>query len=68
MALVATSREIAIVHQFFTKLTSIVNIVSASSKRNDELKAAQAAEIAHLIAINEFESGKGLEILDGVLT
>ena len=48
------------VHQFFTKLTSIVNIVSASCKRNDELKAAQATEVAHLIAINEFESSKGL--------
>ncbi|GFZ11350.1 hypothetical protein Acr_22g0007480 [Actinidia rufa] len=53
LALVAASREVAIVHQFFTKLTSIVNIVSASFKRNDELKVAQAAEVAHLIAINE---------------
>ena len=60
LALVAASREVAIVHQFFTKLTSIVNIVSASCKRNDELKAAQATEVAHLIAINEFESSKGL--------
>ncbi|XP_057487427.1 uncharacterized protein LOC130773516 [Actinidia eriantha] len=60
LALVAASREVTIVHQFFTKLTSIVNIVSASYKRNDELKAAQVAEVAHSIAINEFEFGKGL--------
>ena len=77
LTLVVASREIAIVHQFFTKLTSIVNIVSASCKRNDELKAAQAAEVAHLISLMSLSlvkgliklaPYKGLEILDGVLT
>ena len=37
-----------------------MNIVGASCKHNDELKVAQAAEIAHLIAIDELESGRGL--------
>ncbi|XP_030486911.2 uncharacterized protein LOC115703821 [Cannabis sativa] len=58
LALVAASREVIPVHQFFTKLNSIVNIVGASCKRNDQLKAAQAANIAHLLEIDELESGK----------
>ena len=47
-------------HQFFTKLTSVVNIVGTSCKRNDELKRARADEIAHMLASNELETGKGL--------
>ncbi|KAM6553414.1 hypothetical protein CsatB_014176 [Cannabis sativa] len=60
LALVAASREVIPVHQFFTKLNSIVNIVGASCKRNDQLKAAYATNIAHLLEIDELESGKGL--------
>ena len=60
LALVAASKEVISVHQFFTKLNSIVNIVGASCKRNDQLKAAHAANIAHLLKIDELESGKGL--------
>ncbi|CAL9019916.1 unnamed protein product [Prunus brigantina] len=60
LALIASSREVIHVHHFFTKLTSIVNIVGASCKRNDELKNAQAAEIEHMIAIDELETGKGM--------
>ncbi|KAK2654057.1 hypothetical protein Ddye_013913 [Dipteronia dyeriana] len=41
-------------------LTSVVNIVSASCKRNDEFKHAQATAIAHLITIDELKSGTGL--------
>ncbi|CAL9025085.1 unnamed protein product, partial [Prunus brigantina] len=41
-------------------LTSIVNIVGASCKRNEELKNAQAAEIEHMIAIDELEIEKGM--------
>ncbi|KDO49109.1 hypothetical protein CISIN_1g046102mg, partial [Citrus sinensis] len=36
LALVAASRMIIHVHQFFTKLTSVVNVVGASCKRNNE--------------------------------
>ena len=60
MALVTASREVFSVHQFFTKLSSIVNIVGASCKHNDELHAAQAAEIAELIAVDELETRKGI--------
>ena len=47
-------------HQFFTKLTSVVNIVRPSCKRNDELKRAKAYEIAHMLALDELETGKWL--------
>ncbi|XP_060965214.1 uncharacterized protein LOC133034190 [Cannabis sativa] len=41
-------------------LNSIVNIVSASCKRNNKLRIAQAANVAHLLEMGELESGKGL--------
>lgn len=58
LALVAASREVKHVHQLFVHLTSIINIVVGSSKRNDELQSTQAAEIESLIASNENEIGK----------
>ena len=60
LALVAVSHEIVPIHHFFTKLTSVVNIVGASCKRNEELKRAQAADIEYMISIDELESGRGL--------
>ncbi|GAV66960.1 LOW QUALITY PROTEIN: DUF4371 domain-containing protein, partial [Cephalotus follicularis] len=49
LALVAASREIILIHQFFSNLTFIVNIIvniiTASCKRSDELQAAQASKI-----------------------
>ncbi|XP_073281152.1 uncharacterized protein [Primulina huaijiensis] len=60
LALVAASKNVTSIHQFFDKLTFIVNIVGSSCKRNDELKNAHADDIAHLIAINELETGRGL--------
>ncbi|KAH9697194.1 TTF-type domain-containing protein [Citrus sinensis] len=57
LALVAVSYEIVPIHHFFTKLTSVVNIVGASCKRNEELKRAQAADIEYMISIDELESG-----------
>ena len=60
LALVAASRVVILVHQFFTKLTSVVNIVRPSCKRNDELKHAKAYEIAHMLALDELETGKWL--------
>ena len=47
-------------HQFFTKLTYVVNIVGASCKRNDELKCAKADEIVQMLVLDELETGKGL--------
>ncbi|XP_027941243.1 zinc finger MYM-type protein 1-like [Vigna unguiculata] len=59
LALVAASREVITIHQFFSKLTFIVNIVCSSSKRHDELQAAKLDEIAYLLEIDELEKGKG---------
>jgi hypothetical protein len=39
-------------------LNFIINVVGASCKRHDELQATQAAEIAHLITIDELETRK----------
>ncbi|XP_071937611.1 uncharacterized protein [Coffea arabica] len=60
LALVAVSREVASVHQFFSNLVFIINIVTASNKRNDELKEAQAIEVATKIANGELETGREL--------
>ncbi|CAH9134491.1 unnamed protein product [Cuscuta epithymum] len=60
LALVAASREVKYVHNFFTDLVFIINVTSSSCKRNDELKEAQALEIARLLEIGELETGRGL--------
>ncbi|XP_039689659.1 zinc finger MYM-type protein 1-like [Medicago truncatula] len=41
LALVTASREVASIHKFFEKLTFVVNVVGSSTKRHDELQAAQ---------------------------
>ncbi|XP_062075737.1 uncharacterized protein LOC133779851 [Humulus lupulus] len=60
LALVAASREVSQVHQFFSTLVFIINIVTTSCKRNDELNEAQSVELATKIANDESESGTGL--------
>jgi hypothetical protein len=60
LVLVAASKEIIFVHQFFTNLSSIVNIICASCNRFEELRVAQAAENAYMIEIDEIETGRGL--------
>jgi hypothetical protein len=57
---VAASKEIIFVHQFFTNLSSIVNIICVSCNRFEELRVAQAAENAYMIEIDEIETGRGL--------
>ncbi|XP_042441464.1 uncharacterized protein LOC122026815 [Zingiber officinale] len=64
LALVVASKNVTPIHQFFDRLTFIVNIVGSSCKRNDELKNVHADDIAHLIAINELETGHGLNQID----
>ena len=58
LALVAASKEVIPVHQFFIKLNSIVNIFGGSCKRNDQLKAAHAINITHLLQNDELASRK----------
>ncbi|XP_071687214.1 uncharacterized protein [Rutidosis leptorrhynchoides] len=59
LALVATSREVIPVHQFFNRLSCIINVICASSKRHDELQKSKALEIKHLLELGEIKSGKG---------
>lgn len=59
LALVAASREVHEVHNFFQNANFIINVVSASTKRNDELLAKQAADIAHEIELGELDTGRG---------
>ncbi|KAK9714341.1 hypothetical protein RND81_06G087200 [Saponaria officinalis] len=53
------SRDVISVYQFFSKLTFIVNIITSSAKRHDQLQAAHLAEIERLLELEELETGKG---------
>ncbi|XP_020967615.1 zinc finger MYM-type protein 1-like [Arachis ipaensis] len=57
LALVFAAKEVCYVHQFFSKLTLIVNIVTISPKRHDQLRVAQANNIANLIANDQIVTG-----------
>jgi hypothetical protein len=59
LALVAASREVHEVHNFFQHANFIINVVSASPKRNDELLANQVEEIAREIELGELDTGRG---------
>ena len=59
LALVTSSREVKPIHKFFEKLIFVVNVVCSSTKRHDELQAAQLEEIAYLLEIDEIVTGKG---------
>jgi len=72
LALIATSREVVHIHEFFTQLTLVVNtvsasskrhaqlqnIISASSKRHDQLQAGQEINITNMIANDVLQKGK----------
>jgi hypothetical protein len=60
IALVDTSRELVFVHEFFTNLNFIINVASASCKRHDQPQVVHATQIAHMRAIGELETGKGV--------
>ncbi|XP_048501318.1 uncharacterized protein LOC125497702 [Beta vulgaris subsp. vulgaris] len=60
LSLIAAAREVSEVHDFFKDLIFIVNVVSSSSKRHDELQDSQVAELEHLIEIEEVDTGKGM--------
>lgn len=59
MALVAASREVHEVHNFFQHANFIINVVSVSPKRNDELLATQAEEISREIELGELDREEG---------
>ncbi|KAL6491731.1 hypothetical protein OROGR_034096 [Orobanche gracilis] len=60
LALMAASQGVIALRKFFTHLSFVVNVVSASSKRIDQLRDAQVEHIAYLISIDELETGSGL--------
>ncbi|CAI0435663.1 unnamed protein product, partial [Linum tenue] len=57
LALVAASKDVTAVHEFFIDLAHIVNVVNASSKRHDQLEVVEAAMIAQLVAGEEIATG-----------
>lgn len=59
LGLVAASREVVFVHELFSNLNFIINTIGASCKHHDELQVTQVVQIAHMLAINELETGKG---------
>jgi hypothetical protein len=58
LTLVAASREVVYVHELFTNLNFIINMVGPSCTRHDQLQIAQVKKIAHMRAIGELETGK----------
>ncbi|XP_042952238.1 uncharacterized protein LOC122289323 [Carya illinoinensis] len=60
LALVAASREVVSVHEFFSNLDFIINVVGVSCKRHDELQAAQQKSQDILNAMNMVSTTKGL--------
>lgn len=53
LALVVASKGVIPTHYFFNRLNYIINTVGVSYKRNDQLKAADVANVAHLLDTNE---------------
>ena len=60
LVLIAASRDVIVVHKFFSKLNFIINVVIASCKRHRDLQDAHEADIAYLITIDKLETGKGV--------
>ncbi|KAK9689031.1 hypothetical protein RND81_09G030000 [Saponaria officinalis] len=59
LALIAASRDVISVYQFFSKLKFNVNIIISSAKRRDQLQAAYyLAEIERLLELEKLETGK----------
>lgn len=60
LALVVASREVIPVHQYFDKLSCIINVLCASSKHHYELQKAKANEIIErLLEHGEIKTDKG---------
>jgi hypothetical protein len=54
------------VHNFFHNAIQIINVVSASPKRNDQLLAKQAEDIEREIELGELDTGKGANQIGSV--
>ena len=60
LALDTASREVSLVHQFFSNLSFIINVIVTSPKRLDELHANKGAKVEFLLSISELQTSKGL--------
>ena len=60
MALVKALKQVVPISGFFLKLILVIKTINASCKHNEQLKIANANEIAHLIDLKELETGSGL--------
>nr|XP_023904266.1 zinc finger MYM-type protein 1-like [Quercus suber] len=60
LALVKASKQIVHISGFFLKLLLVIKTFNASCKRNEQLKVANADEIAHLIDLEELKTRSGL--------
>ncbi|XP_023742589.1 uncharacterized protein LOC111890735 [Lactuca sativa] len=60
LALMAASQGVIALQKFFTQLSFVINVVGASSKRADQLRDAQAEQMAYFKSISELETGRGL--------
>ena len=56
LALVKASKQVVPISGFFLKLILVIKTVNASCKRNEQLKVANANEIARLIDLEELET------------
>ncbi|XP_073271061.1 uncharacterized protein [Primulina huaijiensis] len=59
LALVAVAEKEISIWLFFSNLTTIVNLVTSSSKRNAELQSYQVTESARSVVAGERETGRG---------
>ena len=60
LALVKASKQVVPISHFFLTLLFLIKIVNASCKRNEQLKVADANEIARFIDLEKLETGSGL--------
>ena len=63
LALVKVSKQVVPISHFFLTLLFLIKLVNASCKHNEQLKVANANEIACLIDLEELETGSGLNQL-----
>ncbi|XP_022859153.1 uncharacterized protein LOC111379942 [Olea europaea var. sylvestris] len=59
LTLISAARDVSDINSFFSHLDSVINMITSSPKRINELKSAQIKEIEHLLEIGERESGSG---------
>ena len=60
LALEKASKQVVPISHFFLTLLFLIKIVIVSCKCNEQLKVANANEIARLIDLEELETGNGL--------